>query len=309
MSIHQFCIDKKYVKKQECNTIDIHENGKYQIFGLKDYIDMINKSQDQIEDKDKFKFTIENINEIEHLVLFRVDYIYFFDNDILSYYKSYNDRMNDYYLSDTNIYPESGLPIISYSEPQQKYTDLNKAFRWGNEPSIGINVGTREILVKEYISKKVEKNPKKEFVFIKLFLPINNDIKVCAIPFYCRWKHITCDKLVNEKYDLIGHLPYNMYDFYKNSGSEAGNVYQFKSSDIRINHELNILDNGRKFITKYTIQKCVVNDRGGIIYLPDIKTIFLNKKLENTDFKQKYLKYKQKYLNLKNKYNFSIYFK
>jgi hypothetical protein len=317
MAVHQFCSSKNYIKNNICNTIDLDHNGKYKIIGLKDYIDLYISTEEIIKDEtikeglpyhgDSKKFVKEDINGIEHVVFFRVDKQYFYDNDLFSYYKSYEERMNDYARSDTNIYEDTNFPIISYSLPKSKYKDLSTE-RWGQQASIGIYVGLNMREASWYISKIRDL----QFVLIKFYFPINNDIKILLIPKKCTWTDITCDKIANEKYDLIGHLPNNTYNDNPEQMKEflerkIYSEYTLKSlfDKTELIYELNILDNGRNKMTKYDIIKMEKeNGNSWKKTNDDIKTIIINKsiyesKKDDDKYQHKYIKYKLKYQNIK----------
>lgn len=314
--VHEFCLSKNYRKKNICNTIDLDHNGKYEIIGLKDYIDLYISTEKIIKEEtldrklpyndDSRKFVKEIINGIEHAVFFRVDSAYFYDHDLFSYYKSYEERINDYVHSDTNINKDTNLPIINYSLPESKYKDLSIE-KWGQQASVGIYVGLNMTETSWYIHKIRDKN----FVLIKFYFPINNDIKILLIPKKCSWTDITCDKIANKKYDLIGHLPYNEYKEDPKLMKELLEQRIFREDTLKLTfdiikliYELNILDNGRNKITKYDIIKMVKDGNSWKNTNDDIKTIIINKSIFNSQkdddkYQYKYIKYKLKYQKLK----------
>lgn len=259
--IHQVCIDKKYIKKDVCKVT----GGKYEIKSLPEFI--------VFQEKLGTKFEKTDIDGKKHVILYRVDFDTLYDYDIFEVYPKYSNRLDLYKSSPDNILPvdakkrPTNLPIISWNTPfADPDTDNNfKIFKWGHEPSIGINVGCDKSIIDNYIPTKAYMTGK--CTVFEFYIPIRDNIMVCCIPQECEWTHITCDKFINETYHLIGHLEKNA--------------------------EMNIIDKGRDYVAKVNVKLMDVNKN-------QIKSREYAKLVPiSGGYYDKYMKYKNKYLSLK----------
>jgi hypothetical protein len=278
--INEFCKLKQYVKNMDCTLPS--SGGKYKSMTLREFISY------KFSKEDILKPIIEKKNSIDCFVLYRVDYKFTNDYNILIDLPSYETRIKLYSQSTTGKYPDNETihpnlrkkQIINFMKLPQQIDKFTEGETWGQEPSIGINTSFNLNTLYYYANERTEADNK--CILYKFYFPISDDINVCVIPQECQWTHITCDEYVNKTFDLIAHE--NEVD----------------------NPEINILDNGR---TKLLLAECYsvkIQD----ITQDDTKlyTNFVNYELlknliipSNSDIRyyMKYLKYKQKYLELK----------
>ena len=140
----------------------------------------------------------------------------------------YEQRMQDFFTN------KSGSRAIANA---RRPTNQAEWTRWGNEPSIGINLTTGIDGALTYGLQSLEEGNPPLFSLKTFYIDIDETKNVLSIRKRCTWAQITCDQTANTTYDLIVHRDMD-------------------------NEEINILDKGRDKVKKITSTTYQVIDDG-----------------------------------------------
>jgi hypothetical protein len=206
----KYCVenDPPFVRIDECK---IGADG-YKVQTLDQYI-----IDHNLTDK------VVTIGGKRYLQAYRTEKLKYANDNPLTRVEPYETRMKDFFVNRNER-------AISNSKRPTAEEDWK---RFGNEPSIGINLTTELGGALGYSFQLVEPG-QPNFSLKTFFINIDETKNVLSIKKRCSWAQITCDQKANITYDLIVH------------------------QDVE-NKEINILDRGRKNIDKITSAKYILN--------------------------------------------------
>jgi hypothetical protein len=221
---NKFCVenDPPFVRIDDCK---VGSQG-YEIQTLDQYIKDHNLTGDVVV-----------LNGKRYLRAYRTEKLKYADDNPLTRVEPYEKRMSDFFTG-------KNKRAISNSE---RPTTQEEWKRFGNEPSIGINLTTNIGGALEYSYQLVEAG-QPNFSLKTFFIDIDETKNVLSIRKRCTWGQITCDQKANTTYDLIVH--------HENST------------------EINILDKGRSKVYKVTTTKYKLNPDNDKKEVIEEKTLF-----------------------------------